>query len=242
MNILIVDDEKAIRDGIEKRILKYGYKAEHIYKAAFASQAMEILDRCRVDLAFVDINMPFMTGLEFIEQYKSSGTVFVIVSGYDNFDYAKKAIELGVARYLLKPINRQEFQRLMDEMAERFYRREEKAEYGAAAGQILACMRAHLEDASFSLGACAGELNMSESAVSKVLKREVGVGFNDLLNQYRTELAARLIRKSKERIRISWLAMQCGFTSQQYFSVVFRKYMGMTPSQYRAREIGSDGG
>lgn len=236
MNILIVDDETAIRDGIEKRIVKYGYKAEKIYKAAFVSQAMEILDQYPVDLAFVDINMPFITGLEFIEQYKSSGTVFVIVSGYDNFDYAKRAIELGVVRYLLKPINRQEFQSLMDEMTERFCREEEKGEYGAITRRVLACIRMHLKDASFSLGTCAEELKLSESTISKVLKREAGSNFNDLVNQYRIELAVRLMSGERERTRISQIASQCGFTSQQYFSVVFRKYMGMTPSQYRDKD------
>lgn len=233
MNILIVDDETAIRDGIEKRVLKYGYKTEHIYKAAFASQAREILDKYPIDLAFVDINMPFMSGLEIIEEYRSSETVFVIVSGYDNFDYARKAIELGVVRYLLKPVNRQEFQQLMDEMSERFRKGEETAEYGTLAGKILTCIRAHLKDASFSLSECAAELNMSESTIGKVLKKEVGSSFNDLVNQYRIKLATQLIMRSSERIRISWLASQCGFTSQQYFSVVFRKYTGMTPSQYR---------
>lgn len=235
MNILIVDDEAAIRDGIEKRILKYGYTPEHIYKASYAGQAMEILERNPVDLVFADINMPFMNGLEFIEKYKDSGMAFVIVSGYDNFSYAQKAIELGVVRYLLKPINRQEFQKVMDEMTERFRRKEDRMEYGASTGQILTCMRCHVDDVTFSLGACAQLLGISESTVSKALKKDVGMGFSDLLNQYRIELAVQLLGQSEGRIRMVQLAERCGFTSQQYFSVVFRKIMQMTPSQYKEK-------
>ena len=80
MNILIVDDEKLVREGIEKRIRKYGYPVKHIFQAAYARQAMEILEQNPVDLVFVDINMPFMNGLDFVEKYQDSGILFVIVS------------------------------------------------------------------------------------------------------------------------------------------------------------------
>lgn len=235
MNILIVDDEVMICDGIEKRIVKYGYSPEHIYKATSAVKAMEILEKKQVDLVFVDINMPFMNGLEFIEKYRNSQTAFVVISGYDSFSYAQKAIELGVVRYLLKPINRQEFQKIMDEMTERFRRKNDRTAYGAVTGQILACVRENAANMEFSLGMCAEKLNLSESSVSKALRRDMGIGFSDLLNQYRIDLAVQLIRQSDGRIRSGELAKRCGFTSQQYFSVVFRKVMNMTPSQYKEK-------
>lgn len=235
MKILIVDDEAPIRMGIEKRIRKYGYDAEQIYLAAYARQAMDIMERTRIDLAFVDINMPFMNGLDLIARYKKAETAFVIVSGYDDFSYAQRAIELGVERYLLKPINAGEFQRIMDEMTERFARRDEKNEYGAAAGQIISCIRESLSDGGFCLTACAQKLSMSESNVGKILKKDVGIGFSDLLNQYRIEKAIQLIGKKEGQIRSGDLASECGFSSQQYFSVVFRKITGMTPSQYKEK-------
>lgn len=235
MNVLIVDDEVMICDGIEKRIIKYGYAPDHIYKATSAVRAMEILNTYPIDLVFADINMPFMNGLEFIEKYRDTGIVFVVISGYDNFAYAQKAIELGVVRYLLKPIKRQEFQKIMDEMTERFRRSEDRAEYGPVTSQILACIRENMSDPRFSLSMCAEKLNLSESSISKVLRKDTGIGFSDLLNKRRIEMSVQMIRQSEGRIRIARLAEQCGFTSQQYFSVVFRKIMNMTPSQYKEK-------
>ncbi|MDD2957133.1 MAG: response regulator [Lachnospiraceae bacterium] len=240
MNILIVDDEAPIRIGIEKRIRKYGYAVENIYQASYARQAIDILERTRIDLVFADINMPFMSGLDFIERYKGSDTAFVIVSGYDEFSYAQRAIELGVERYLLKPINPKEFQSIMDEMMKRYQLKNGKEEYGAAAGQILACIREHIADAGFSLTICAESLSMSESSLGKILKKDVGIGFSDLLNQCRIERATQLIGKNDGKIRSASLASECGFSSQQYFSVVFRKVTGMTPRQYKDKMMKTD--
>lgn len=238
MNILIVDDEKLVREGIEKRIRRYGYPVSHIFQASYARQAMEILEHNQVDLVFADINMPFMNGLDFVEQYQDSGTIFVIVSGYDNFSYAQRAIRLNVFRYLLKPIQQKEFQEVMDEVIKQFQHTQERQEYGAQAGEIMACIRENLADSGFSMGSCAELLQISESSISKILKKNVGVGFNDLLSRQRIEHAARLIEQSNGKIRSSALAEQCGFVSQQYFSVVFKKIMGMTPSQYKEKVVG----
>lgn len=233
MNILIVDDEKLVREGIEKRIRKYGYPVKCIFQAAYARQAMEILEQNPVNLVFVDINMPFMNGLDFVEKYQDSGIIFVIVSGYDNFSYAQRAICLNVFRYILKPIQQKEFQEVMDEVLKQLQHTQERHEYGSLAGEIMSCIRDNLADTGFSLGSCAAILQISESSISKTLKKNVGTGFTDLLNHQRIEYAARLIEQSDGKIRSSSLAGQCGFVSQQYFSVVFKKIMGMTPSQYK---------
>lgn len=240
MNILIVDDEAAIRDGIETRILRYGHTCGEIYKAGQAQQALEIMDRHPIDLAFVDINMPFMNGLEMIERYKGRDIAFVVVSGYDSFSYAQKAIELGVVRYLLKPIRPDEFRKIMNEMTERFQKRHEHEQYGPTTARIMACIRENLSNPGFSLTACAQLLGLSESAVSKTLRRDAETGFSELLSVRRVELGEQLIRRSGGRIRIGDLASQCGFTSSQYFSVVFRKHTGMTPTEYRAEIVGRD--
>lgn len=235
MNILIVDDEAPIREGIEKRIRKYGYTVDNIYLASYARQAIDILECHSVDLVFADINMPFMNGLDFIERYKDSGIAFVIVSGYDEFSYAQRALELGVVRYLLKPIRTQEFQNLMDEMMKRFEIRSSKEEYGASAGRIVACIRENIADVNFSLTSCAEKLAVSESNISRTLRKDVGNSFSNLLNQCRIEQAVQLIQKSEGQIHSAELAEKCGFSSQQYFSTVFRKIMDMTPRQFREK-------
>lgn len=236
MKILIVDDESLIRDGIEKRIIKYGYPAEKIYKAMDGNAAMQILEKEKIDLVFVDINMPFMNGLTFIEKAKKEGRYFVIISGYDKFEYAKKAIELGVVRYLLKPIDRQEFMEVMDQMVELLDVKVKHQEYSSNVMMIMECIHQNYKDMNFSLMDCAQRLQLSESTISKWLKKEGLMNFNDLVNQERIQCAKLLICQSEGKLKIAELAQQCGFSSQQYFSVVFKKYTGVTPSQFYLNE------
>ena len=236
MKILIVDDEELIRDGIEKRIIKYGYQPSKIYKAMDAHSAMQILEKEWIDLVFVDINMPFMNGLDFIEKVRKPEMYFVIISGYDKFEYAKKAIELGVVRYLLKPIDRQEFMALMDQMVELLDVKVKHQEYSSNVTMIMDCIHQNYKDMNFSLMDCAQRLQLSESTISKWLKKEGLMNFNDLVNQERIQYAKLLICQSEGKLKIGELASQCGFSSQQYFSVVFKKYSGVTPSQFYVQE------
>ena len=233
MKILIVDDEALIRDGIEKRIIKYGYHPEKIVKAMDARTAGEILEKEDMDVVFVDINMPFMNGLSFIEKYAREGIYFVIISGYDRFEYAKKAIELKVVRYLLKPIDKQEFIQTMDELTQKIDGKMRLEEYSTNVKMILDCIQKNCSDGNFSLSVCASLIQLSESTISKLIKKEIGMNFNDALNFERIELAKQMLAKSDHKVKVSELAKACGFSSQQYFSVVFKKYTQKTPTQYQ---------
>lgn len=73
-------------------------------------KGIEVFEETDPDVVFVDIRMEEMDGLTLIEELQKKGknAVFVIVTAYDEFSYAKKAIELGAKNYLLKPIDRQE--------------------------------------------------------------------------------------------------------------------------------------
>ncbi|MCD8012590.1 MAG: response regulator [Lachnospiraceae bacterium] len=115
--ILIVDDERNERTGIEKLIRRFHYPLE-IRQAARGQEALEIMERERVDILLTDIKMPFMTGMELIENVHKKGIypICVIYSAYGEFEYAQNAISLGVVQYLLKPIKISEFQELFDRL------------------------------------------------------------------------------------------------------------------------------
>ncbi|WP_438349065.1 response regulator transcription factor [Paenibacillus sp. FA6] len=109
-NVLIVDDEPSIREGLKTIIEweKYGFKV--IDTAANGRDALLKFNQLRPDLTIIDIRMPGMTGLEVIEQVRlehGEGR-FLILSGYADFDYAKRAISYSVDAYLLKPVDEDE--------------------------------------------------------------------------------------------------------------------------------------
>jgi len=104
-NALVADDESIIRRGIIRFLNKY----ENINVAAEAEDgeiALELAHKQRFDLLLVDINMPIMNGLQFVEQLRKiqPDAAVIIVTGYDSFEYARQALQLGVWEYVLKPI------------------------------------------------------------------------------------------------------------------------------------------
>lgn len=105
INVLIADDEQIIRRGL-RAMLEKDSAISVIGEAEDGELALRLCTELHPDLALVDINMPFLDGLSFIEQLMAitPSTVVIVISGHDDFEYAQKAIELGVFAYLLKPV------------------------------------------------------------------------------------------------------------------------------------------
>lgn len=104
--VLIADDEKIIRNGISK-LLCNDKELEIVGLAEDGEIALDIATSKFPDIALVDINMPFLNGLEFIAKLRQvqCNIVVIIITGYDTFSYAQKALRLGVFDYLLKPVS-----------------------------------------------------------------------------------------------------------------------------------------
>lgn len=101
---LVADDEYMIRQGIIRFLNRYE-EFEVVAEAEDGEMALELSMKTAVDVFFVDINMPFLNGLQFIEKLKqiSPKALVVIITGYDCFEYAREALKLGAFEYLLKP-------------------------------------------------------------------------------------------------------------------------------------------
>ncbi len=105
--VLLVDDEKLIRDGLKTLVDWKGLGYEIIGEAANGLEAYEKIDELRPHLVIVDIKMPLMDGLTLIEKvyHRHINTRFIILSGHSEFEYAKKAMSLNISQYILKPID-----------------------------------------------------------------------------------------------------------------------------------------
>ena len=110
VNVLIVDDEVVIREGIIKSIDWSSYEVNIVGEASNGVEALGIFEKLRPDIVITDIRMPVMDGLELsrnlIELMPS--VKLVILTGYGEFEYAKKAIELKVSNFILKPVGAEE--------------------------------------------------------------------------------------------------------------------------------------
>lgn len=107
--ILIVEDEKMIRQGIKTMIQRSGVPVEIIMECNNGLMALEILKNQSVDVVFTDIRMPKMDGIELVRAINGlpHKPLLAVISGYDDFSYAVEMLRLGVKEYILKPIDRE---------------------------------------------------------------------------------------------------------------------------------------
>jgi DNA-binding NtrC family response regulator len=102
MNIMIVDDEKIVRESLFHWFTKIGHYVE---KASSGFEALENLEKSPFDVLFVDIKMPAMNGIELLEKVKTEypQTIVIIITAYGSIESAVRAMQLGASDYLLKP-------------------------------------------------------------------------------------------------------------------------------------------
>lgn len=105
--LMIVDDEQIVQEGIKITIENSFSDIDIVGMASTGREAIEMSQNVVADIILMDIKMPGINGIEAIEAIKKrhASTKFIIVSAYEQFDYAKQAVELGVSDYILKPIN-----------------------------------------------------------------------------------------------------------------------------------------
>ena len=130
LKIFLAEDEVIVRETIKRMIPWENLGFELVGEAADGEMALPLLLRQKPDLLITDIKMPFMDGLELSEQVKKvlPATKIMILSGYNEFDYAKMAIKIGVTDYLLKPISSEKLLDAVNKVAEEI--RKEQSEKG----------------------------------------------------------------------------------------------------------------
>lgn len=119
--VLLVDDEEEVRNAIEQRINWEELGFEVIGKAQNGVKAMEIAEKLQPDVVITDIKMPYMNGLELARNLKEEnpGVRILILTGFDEFEYAKEAVHLEIEEYILKPINANELSECLKRLKKR---------------------------------------------------------------------------------------------------------------------------
>lgn len=127
---LVADDEYIIRRGIIS-FLERHEDFEVVAEAEDGEMALEAAQTAMADVYFVDITMPFMNGLEFIAALKKiqPEALVIIITGYDRFEYARDAIRLGAFEYLLKPIQEDDFEKMLNSLRKALGKRRTEAHY-----------------------------------------------------------------------------------------------------------------
>ncbi len=126
IKVMIVDDEPFIRQGLRILINWEQLGFSICSEAANGKEALELMSDLEYDLIITDIKMPNMNGLELIEhtwEKISKHTRFILLSGFYEFEYARKAIKYGVVDYVLKPVQKEELIRALENYKEQYFKR-----------------------------------------------------------------------------------------------------------------------
>ena len=135
MKFVIVEDEIRIREGIRKLLLKLDKEYLVAGEAENGMEALDIIRREEPDIVITDVKMPIMDGLEMLQQLDREGIKVktIVLSAYSEFEYARKAMRMGVTEYLLKPIAINDFTTAIENMKQQIQResREKPEQFGS---------------------------------------------------------------------------------------------------------------
>lgn len=235
--VLLVDDEP-LTLAHTRSVVEHGIaECEIIGTAANGLEGIEAIRRLKPDVVITDVVMPGATGLELIDAtLEESHCHFIVLSGYQEFEYVRHAMRSGAVDYLLKPITeqdlRQAFGRLSGSAAEESY----EQRYGSLVAQVIRAIDEHYTDPELSLGwICDNELFMNSTHVGRLFQKRTGQKFTAWLTEKRLCEARRLLDQDRD-LSIAEAAERAGFSSAKYFTEVFRKNYGMSPGQYKQEE------
>ena len=248
---LIVEDEPLMREYLWRNLERIHNTWKATACAKDGLEAIEILRHHSFDLVITDIRMPRCDGLELASYINDNcpGTAVVILSGHDEFEYARSALQKGVSDYLLKPLDDKALNALLDRLASNKKLSVDDGDEEPAVqdrdseSPSLLIERARLfikenYTRPLALNDVAQALDVSPSYLSSVFKSDKGETYTKYILRLRMERAAKLLVSYKAG-KVGDIAQEAGFTSTKYFDSAFKKYFGMTPNEYRQSESGS---
>lgn len=223
--IIICDDETIIRKG-QHKLLADNFPNTEIYEAKNGAELVNLIIKHHPDLVITDIRMPIVDGLEAIKQIRELhfDTNFIIISGYDLFEYAKKAIEYGVEAYLLKPYDNDEF---IKKVTHFIPKNNEKFSYM----DMVAYINEHYNDPELNLSTMEHIFCRGRTSINDYFKQHLDMTPIEYINYLKVEKAKFYLKNTD--LKIVAIAEQLNFTNQHYFSKVFKDFTGLTPSQYK---------
>ncbi|HCL02958.1 MAG TPA: DNA-binding response regulator [Lachnoclostridium phytofermentans] len=250
--VIIIDDEPVIVRGLSQTIPWEKHNCQVVGTAFNGKDGLELIRNQKPDILISDICMPGMDGLTMIASIKSQfpKMQICILTGFRDFDYAQRAICLGVTRFLLKPSKMNELLDALDVMTTNLsssdveIKKEEtmisdeeqqgSPEENTASSFIVKNALQYIDEnyqQKIMLSEVAEHIYVSQWHLSKLLHRHTGQNFSEILNNVRIEKAKELL--NNPALRIGEVAEKVGFVDMAHFSRVFKKIVGISANEFR---------
>lgn len=236
MKLLIAEDEDMIRKGMEKYIRLHTDRFDRIYLARNGQEAIDIIFKNHPEIMLLDIQMPVKDGIAVMKEAKNAGIfpATIILSGYEEFRYAQQALRYGARCYLLKPSRSSDILKQILEIADEISGEGQKTEDYSTHSNLVDLAKEYMEEyynEELTLQRVADVVGISPGYLSTIFSQYLGTGFVDYLNQIRIEHACAYLKQ--QYFKTYEIAYKVGFQDEKYFTRVFKKIMGITPSEYK---------
>lgn len=241
--VMLIDDEESARKLMRASINWESLNMEVVGEAASGIEAINVIDDMKPDIAFVDISMPFMNGIEFTEvaTKRYPNLIIIIMTAFDQFEYARKCVSLPVFEYMLKPIIRSEVTEVLEKVKKKLDERSDKDDNqeaepvfemeASSIEQIKKYIESNYTDSKLNLTSVAQTFGFSASYLSRKFKQETGKNFVEFLTECRMNAAMKLALTNMKMFNAS---NEVGIPDPNYFGRCFKKYTGMSYSEYVA--------
>jgi len=241
MRIIVIDDESKTRASIIRLLKRLGDAYKVIDEAANGYDGMLLIKELRPDLVITDIKMPKVNGLDMIENAHESSpdTAYIILSGYAEFEMARRAINLPVEEYLLKPITVEQMQDALNRIS--IVKKQENCLGGSQTGDYSSITSYIVKEINNNyaqrlyLDEIASQLKVTPEYAGNVFSRETGKTFSVYLRDVRIEKAKGLLKDTD--LKIYEIAYKTGYSDVKYFSRVFKECTGVSAKQYIRHQL-----
>ena len=240
--VMLIDDEESARKLMKASINWESLDMEVVGEAASGIEAINVIDDIKPDIAFVDISMPFMNGIEFTETAteRYPNLNIIIMTAIDKFEYARKCVSLPVFEYMLKPMVRAEVTKTLErakekldyniEVWDKLIGEEASAPLEANSTELIKkYVEDNFADPKLNLTFIAQHFGFSSSYLSRKFKQDTGMGFVEYLTDLRMNKAIKI---AKTKVKMYQAAAEVGIPDPNYFSRCFKKYTGVSYSEY----------
>lgn len=247
--VVLIDDEDMIVEGLRQVVDWDKFGCAVAGTACDAQSGAQIIREVNPDILFTDIKMPNMDGLTMLAGLKGEypDMQITVLTGYRDFEYAKRAIHIGVTRFLLKPSKMNEIEEALQVMTEnlakieagnlvpaRASEEDELQDSNPANSHIVRSALKYIDvhfAEKLTLTELAEKVYVSPWYLSKLLNKYTGKSFSDLLHQARIRKAEKLL--DDPSLKIQEISDLLGYYDVTHFSRIFKKIKNISPNEFR---------